>query len=91
MASDLIYWMRPDHASAFLEARRWCAEWSGTEAWGRAFEKAVRGPAASDPCRSPHSPHGLLGVLGAPAGAARCRPKKFLTSSVLLPSTSLYA
>jgi len=33
--------------------------------------------------------YGLLGVLGAPAAAAACRPRKFLTSKVLLPKTSL--
>ena len=35
--------------------------------------------------------HGLLGVLGVPAGAAPCNNRKFFTSSVLLPSTSLNA
>jgi enoyl-CoA hydratase/carnithine racemase len=33
--------------------------------------------------------YGLLAVPGAPAAGTPCRPRKFLTSKVLLPSTSL--
>lgn len=36
-------------------------------------------------------PQGLLWVSGAPAGAASCSCRKFLTSNVPFPSTSLYA
>ena len=38
------------------------------------------------------SPHGLLGVLGVPAGGTVCEiSRKFLTFNVPVPSTSLYA
>jgi hypothetical protein len=59
-----------------------------------------KGPAGCYPCRPSSTAdliiveslnYGLLRVSGVPAGGANGTPRKFTVSSVLLPSTSLYA
>ena len=61
----------------------------------RKLERKKEKRQGSYPCRRNGSNdfeyYGLLGVPGAPAAAAPCSSRKFFTSSVLLPSTSLYA